>query len=459
MKRLLAVVLLILVVTTPGPLATASPAATGSPAAAGLPGASQHAPVTPISHLVVMTQDQHSFDNYFGARPGVDGLPAGVCVPVKIGAPGPCLRPFPVSSGKPGSQLRTTVAAQRTSVDQGRMDGFVQAQATRISDGSAAMGYYRPSDVPILSQLADRAVVFDRWFSGVPGGTIPNRLFAVTARSTTAEGAVPTTGWGDLPTIFDRLTAAGVSWRIYVENYEPALTLDTASTKSRTGGQIARVPVLAMRRYLDNPALLGHVRRLDDYYVDLATGQLPAVAYVVSTASTEHPPSSPTAGQALARTVVNSLIASSAWPTSAFLLNYDSSGGWYDHVAPPTVDGAQLGLRVPALLVSPYTSPGTVDHGQYDSAATLRFIEHNWTLAPLTARDRDAGDLSTALDFNRRPAPAELVVPSGERPAIRQPHSVTLYIGYGLALAAAVGVLAWTLAGERRRRHTGVNAA
>ncbi|MDT4933965.1 MAG: phospholipase [Pseudonocardiales bacterium] len=455
MKRLLAVVVLTLAVATPGAVAAARPAAADVPS----PAATQHAPVTPISHLVVMTQDQHSFDNYFGARPGVDGLPTGVCVPVKIAAARPCVRPFPVPSGKPGSQLRTTVAAERTSVDQGRMDGFVQAQTRRTSDGTAAMGYYRPSDIPTLSQLADRAVVFDRWFSGVPGGTIPNRLFAVTARTTTAEGEVPTTGWVGMPTIFDELTAAGVSWRIYVENYEHALTLDTASTKSRSGGQIARVPVLAMRRYLDNPALLGHVRRLDDYYVDLATGKLPAVAYVVSTASTEHPPSSPTAGQALARTVVNSLIASSAWPSSAFLLNYDSSGGWYDHVAPPTVNGAQLGLRVPALLMSPYTSPGTVDHTQYDSAATLGFIEHNWTLAPLTARDRDAGDLSTAFAFNRRPAPAALVVPSGERPAIRQPHSATLYIGYGLALAAGAGVLAWTLAGERRRRRVKVNAA
>lgn len=449
MKRAIAVLLMIL---------GSSTAATGGPAAAAPAPSAGTRTVTPISHLVVMTQDQHSFDNYFGTRPGVDGLPPGACLPLRTGS-ATCVKPTPIDLTKPGSQLRATAAAQAASVDRGRMDGFVRAQARRTTDGSAAMGYYRPEDVPAITQLADRAVLFDRWFSGVPGGTVSNRFFAATARPTTAEAEVPPTGWGSLPTIFDRLTAAGVSWRIYVENYEPALTLDTATAKARAGGQIARVPLLAMRRYLDSPALMAHIHRLDDYYVDLAAGRLPAVAYVVSTASTEHPPANPAAGQVLARTVVNSLIASSAWPTSAFLLQYDSSGGWYDHVAPPTVAGASLGLRVPALLISPYSAPGTVDHTQYDAAATLGFIERNWRLAPLTARDRDAGDLRSAFSFGRPAAAAELIGPSGERAAVRQPHSPTLYAGYGLALAAAGSVLAWTLTGERRRRRVAVGAA
>jgi len=142
--------------------------------------------------------------------------------------------------------LNATAADQQVSVANGRMDGFVQAQTTPHTNGKGAMGYYLPADLPVMTQLADQGVLFDHWFSSVPGGTIANRLFAVSGAAVPDTDQVPAAGWPDLPVIFDRLQAAGVSWKVYVEHYEPALTIKTAGPKARRGGQVARVPLLAL---------------------------------------------------------------------------------------------------------------------------------------------------------------------------------------------------------------------
>lgn len=419
-----------------------------SPAAA----APAHAPATPVQHLVVMTQDQHTFDNYLGNRPGVDGIPSGTCVPLRSGSHDPCVAPYALPGAPAREQLQVSGKAQQASVAGGRMDGFVHAQATHRSDGKLTMAHYPAADVTGLNQLADQGVLFDHWFSAVPGGPIPNRLFEISAVSPGDRLDVPKAGWGDVTTIFDRLTAAGVSWRVYVENYEPALTVATASARALRGGQVARVPLLAIPRVLRDPALMAHVVDLSQYYTDIASGQLPAVSYVVSTSSSEHAPASPARGQRLAQTVVNALIASADWKTSAFLLDYDSWGGWYDHVAPPTVDGAPLGLRVPALLISPYATPGRVEHTSYEPAAVLRFIERNWSLDPLTRRDRDAADLAAAFTFTAAPHKPALIGTGSEHRAVQQPRRATLYLGYGVAVAVAASVVVWTAVSDRRRR-------
>ncbi len=401
----------------------------GAPAAVA---PAPHATKTPIQHLVVMTQDQHSFDSYFGTRPGVDGLPTGVCLPVRKGSLTPCVKPFRLKGSGLHLPLLSTKPVQSTSIHDGRMDGFVYAQSARTKAGRMAMGYYSRSDLPVLNEIADHAVLFDHWFTSVQGGSIQNRLFAVSGRSTTDQAEVPVDGWQGIPLIFDRLQAAHVSWRIYVENYEPALTITTAGLKARRGGQVARVPVLATPRFAND-------------------GTLPAVSYVVSTSATEHPPTDPTSGQVLTRTVLNALAESSSWTSSALLLNYDTAGGWYDHVAPPVEDGTVLGPRVPALLVSPYASPGAVNHAEFSSASTLKFIEHNWTVAPLTRRDRDATDLSTAFSFKQPPRAPSLLGARDGRPPLVRPSSPVIYVAYLLAVLVVGMAVAWVIASERRR--------
>jgi phospholipase C len=335
-------------------------------------------------------------------------------------------------------------------VAKGRMDGFVQAQTTPHLNGKGAMGYYLPTDLPVATQLADHGVLFDRWFSSVPGGTIANRLFAVSGTAVPDTDRVPAAGWPDLPLIFDRLQAAGVSWKVYVEHYEPALTVKTAGPKALRGGQVARVPLLALTRYEKNADLASHVVGLDTYFSDLATGVLPAVSWIVTTSSSERAPAEPLLGQREVRNVVNALGGSSAWPSSAFLLSYDSSGGWYDHVAPPVEQGAVLGLRVPALLISPYATPGIVNHLQFDSASVLRFIETNWSVPPLTSRDANATDLGLALSFGRTPHPATIVGTSAGRPHVPVPNRQILYGVYLMALAGVGAVVAWVTLRSRQ---------
>jgi phospholipase C len=411
-----------------------------------------HTAATPIQHLVVMTQDQHSFDNYFGTRPGVDGLPAGTCVPAKAGWPTPCVKPFPVETSGLHLPLVSSDAAQATAIDGGRMDGFVYAQNSHTDAGKMAMGYYRPRDIPILSQIADQAVLFDHWFSSVPAGSVSNRLFAVSAQSLPADLAVPSGGWGDMPFVFDSLQAAGVSWRIYVQNYEPALNITTAGLTAREGSQVARVPVLASARFAADHELTGHVVDLRQYYADLSDGKLPAVSYIVTTSGTERPPANPTAGQVIDRNILNSLSESSAWSTSAFVLYYDSSGGWYDHVAPPTVNDAQLGPRVPALLVSPYAAPGTVNRSVLDSVSILMFIESNWSIPPLTGRDAGAASLASAFTFRQAPrAPALVAGRNQPPPPVRANRSV-IYVSYTLVLTAVALAVGWAIRAQRRKR-------
>ena len=202
------------------------------PRAAAAPGGTEATTKTPIRHLVVMTQDQHSFDNYFGLRSGVDGIPSGVCVPVRKASVSPCVKPFRLKGSGLHEPIIATKAVQVTSIDGGRMDGFVHAQSSHTNAGRMAMGYYAPQDLPIINELADHAVLFDHWFTSVQGGSVQNRLFAVAAQSTSDQAEVPIGGWRGIPLIFDRLQDAGVSWRIDVENYEPALTIDTAGPSS-----------------------------------------------------------------------------------------------------------------------------------------------------------------------------------------------------------------------------------
>jgi len=406
---------------------------------------------TSLKHVVVMAQEGHTFDNYLSGRPGAAGRPSGVCVPAAGRSGTPCVHPYPIN-GSPHAMLRATSATQRTSVNGGRMDGFVRAQAVHDADGRVAMGYYPTKQLPILNGLADRGVLFDHWFAAVPGGSIANDLFGVAARSPGDVSAVPSGGWTHTPLIFDRLQAARVTWRVYVEDYDPRTTIRTAtSTQQRAEGQVARVPLLSTKRWLGQP-LHGHVVPLARYYQDLAHGRLPQVAFVVTTRHTERPPQNPATGQSLVRGVVNALLGSSAWAGSAFFLTYTDPGGWYDHVPPVAAPGgAARGLRVPTVMISPFARAGTVDHTVVDSAGILKVIEQNWSLPPLTDRDADAPSLLSTLTFHAASRTPSLVgVASTESPT-HQPDRSVLYAGYLLALLCGVAGVPATLWWARPR--------
>lgn len=419
-----------------GPVAIASP----QPIAASGPVGSR----TPIRHVVSVMQEGHSFDNLFATYPGADGIPAGTCVPVDPAKPQPCVRPFDVH----GRSLRH-LGANRGLFDRqyakGAMNGWIGAFSTGGSVVDLPMGHYTRRDIPYVWNLARSGVLFDHFFAAAAGGSLWNRMFWMTATAGNPAGEeLPPGGWGALPTIFDRLDAAGVSWRVYVQDLDGNATLHAPTVpKART--QMTRVPLLAYSRYLDDPKLRSHIVPISQYYDDLVHDRLPAVSYVVPTVASGKAPSSIGSAERFVRSVTDGLVESAAWSSSALFLTSDSWGGWYDHVAPPRVDQFGLGFRVPAVMVSPYARVGQVDHTVLDVTAILRFIEDNWRIQPLSGRDAQAPALETAFDFSAAPRPAALVPAGHAIPSVDQVRTtpvVLIYLG-GTVLALGVIALAW----------------
>ena len=149
--------------------------------------------------------------------------------------------------------------------------------------------------------------------------------------------------------------------------------------------------------------LSSHIVDLSQYFIDLQNGTLPAVSYIVPSGASEHPPSSLMSGQRFVKNIIQELMRSTSWDSSAFMLAYDDWGGWYDHVPPIPVDKYGYGPRVPALLISPYAKTGYIDHTVLDFTSMLKFIEQNWNIAPLAERDANANNLLSAFDFNQSP--------------------------------------------------------
>lgn len=405
---------------------------------------------TPVKHFVTLLQENHTFDNYFGTFPGANGIPAGVCMPkdVRVTANG-CVKPFPI--GTRGSEdlpdSRNVFSGQYA---RGAMDGFVSALGGRAAAADLTMAHYDASNIAYYWQIAQQYVLFDNYFSSASAGSLWNHMYWMTGTpgNPLAE-KVPAGGFGVVPTIFDRLQAKGVSWKVYIQNYQPAQTF---RVKGPEPAQVVRAPVLAFARFIDDPQLAAHIVPLDDYYTDLTKGTLPAVSYIVPAGPSEHPPGSVQSGEAFVGQVVTGLKESTSWPSSAFMLSYDDWGGWYDHVAPPRVDAFGLGFRVPALLVSPYAKRGDVDHTRLEHTSILKFIEDNWGIAPLSTRDAHANDLLSAFDFGQKPRPPELLSSEAQSLTVVTGRAGIIYPAYGAAVLVAVAFIAVAAATTRRRR-------
>jgi phospholipase C len=292
--------------------------------------------------------------------------------------------------------------------DDGKMNNFMHTTnpSTIDPDGTRAMGYYDWTDLPFYYEVATQFATSDRFFSSVGARTPVNRQYMAGASSygNVDFGPVP----GTAPTIFDRVKAAGYTWKWY---YLP---------------QIKTLSIKGWHTYVTDPQ---NVVPISEYFTDLQNNTLPQVAFIerVGSGLDEHPTNNIQRGAADMATEVNAFLASSSWPTSVMFLAFDEGGGLYDHVKPLTVvapdnippklselqtpkpgDFTRSGFRVPLMVISPWVKPGYVSHVPRELTSILKFIETRFALPPLTARDAAADDMTEMFDFTN---PALLTPP------------------------------------------------
>lgn len=331
-----------------------------------------------VSKIVIVLQENHTFDNYFGTYPGADGAGGkGLQLPLTPGGP-PSAGPTHSRTLTP-KDLNHNWSAAHADYDAGRMDGFVYTEGD-----ASTLSYFDRSDLPRYWALADSFVLCDRYFTSAMTESAPNHLFLVAGTcGGILDDRVP--GTIPFPPVFAQLDARGISWNVYgftkwYQSFEYV---------QRTPGAPARF------------------RPSSAFASDLASGALSDVSWIIGAAGgNEHPPSNVVTGQdAVIDGVINPLGQSRYWPSLAIFVTWDDFGGFYDHVAPPQVDAFGYGFRVPCLVVSPYARQGLVDHVVNDHTSILRFLETRFGLAPLSSRDAQANDLSEAFDFASPPRP------------------------------------------------------
>jgi len=510
------------------------------PAAQGL--AAADAGISKIKHIVIIMQENRSFDSYFGTFPGADGIPMRdgvptVCLPDPAG--GTCVRPYhdPADRNAGGPHSQSNASAD---INGGKMDGFL-GQAVKAAKNCApndpacsagnatdVMGYHTGQDIPNYWTYAKDFTLQDHLFESNSSWSLPSHLYMVSEWSakcsqagnpqscinalqnpglppdfTTAirntligkcrlglqnsacqsallaagitpematqlhalilkdckgadsylscqsaidKAAIPAAlkqrllaaaqklappdyAWTDLTYL---LHQQNVPWRYYVFNgTEPDCENDAAMTCAPVA-QNAKTPgIWNPLPYFDTvrqDGQLGNIQSLDNFYADAKKGTLPAVSWIDPTGSvSEHPPALVSAGQSYVTGLINSVMQSPDWSSTAIFLSWDDWGGFYDHVVPPTVDQNGYGLRVPGIVISPYARQGFIDHQTLSQDAYVKFIEddflHGQRLDPLTDGRPDPrpdvredssvlGDLAKDFDFQQRPA-APVILPGG----------------------------------------------
>jgi len=435
----------------------------GGHAGAVLDAATRHDPgrasLSDVEHVVVLMQENRSFDHYFGTLSHVRGFSKGP-VPtqrvrgrtypvfdqfgyepgVGVTADG-YLQPFHLVSDPPKEDGQTTNdishswGPQHDSWDDGAMDGFVRAHlaADGDADGPVTMGYFTRADLAFYYALADAFTICDGYHCSVLGPTDPNRVMSVSATidpAGTAGGPVLETYTGDRQTHYgtftwttmpERLSEAGIGWKVY--NDPTALT------------ELSPFPYFSAYWDPSTPAQAALAARAlaptypASFAADVAAGTLPAVSWIMPPlAECEHPAAPPEYGEYLVQQILRTLVSNpDVWSRTVLFVVYDENGGFFDHVAPPvpppgtageflTVDPLPaaasgiagpvgLGFRVPCLVVSPFSRGGYRCSETFDHTSVLRFLETRFgvEVPNLSSWRRSVtGDLTGALNLRRR---------------------------------------------------------
>jgi phospholipase C len=377
-----------------------------------------------IKHVIIVMQENRSFDSYFGTYPGAVGIPfrhgrPAVCLPKPGGG---CGRPYHLTADiNSGGHHNVTDAA--ADVDGGKMDGFIKQRfayrasckppatpACRVRRTPEVMGYHTAAEIPNYWAYARHFALDDHMFEAIRSWSLPAHLDLVSAWSATCRNRSPMSchnairGYGIRP--FDDavkqelatgtakidlawtditwlLHAHHVSWAYYVQKgIQPDcqnssdITCPPVKQAATTPGMWNPLPLFGDVHQDDQ---LGNIRDLSRYFAAAKAGTLPSVTWITpSLPDSEHPPASVHRGQAYVTAIINAAMKSPDWDSTAIFLAWDDWGGFYDNVAPPRVDLNGYGLRVPAITISPYARKGYIDHQTLSSDAYLKFIEDDF---------------------------------------------------------------------------------
>lgn len=395
--------------------------------------------INKIRHVIWISQENHSFDNYFGTFPGADGIPHGVCLPVRPGGRR-CVKPFHMKRLWLPCDIGHGWTDAHADFDNGRMDGFIWTEGTTYT-----MGYYNSKEIPNYWDYAKHYTLADHFFSSLIGPSFPNHVYMVAAQSgglivnvqtvRTLKRVMHNPGGFTFPSIIKRFQHSHISWKYYVETnpHSPYIIQPNTIGGRRASNPIPKKmyiwnPLPGFKAIRDNPKLMAHLVAQTQFYKDLRNGTLPQVSWLIPDFDdSEHPPANIQWGMWYVTHLVNSVMKSKYWHDSVIFITWDDWGGFYDHVPPPQLDAFGLGPRVPCLIISPYARPDYVDSHVYEFSSILKFIETRWHLKHLTIRDQEANNMIHAFNFHQKPTPAYLI----HRPIMPQPHHVPRHIcGY-----------------------------
>jgi phospholipase C len=421
--------------------------------------------VQKINHLVIIILENWSYDSLYAEFDGGDGLASALAAPPQTALDGAVYATLPqteahlLDAALPNAPFALDPylgLAQDTSLDNtnnfyveqqqihgGMMDRFVALNAA----AGLTMGYFHVGDLPLAAE-AQAGTICDHFFHAVFGGSLQNNMFLVSAspavfldagpslysvvddagnavvnRPLTPDGYVigtlqpasaphGVTFVGDAAapsvppqtgvTIGDELSDKGIDWAWYAGGWNAALTGDAGAALFQYHHQ----PFVYFAKYAaGTDARAAHLKDESDFVAAASgeAGALPAVSFVKPDGiDNEHPNYTDVAtGEVHAEALIDALRSGPYWADTAVIVTYDENGGFWDHVAPPSIDRWGPGTRVPAIVISPFARKGFVDSTVYDTASITALIEHRWGLAPLGTRDRDANDMTNAFDFTQ----------------------------------------------------------
>jgi phospholipase C len=405
-----------------------------------------------IKHVIVIMQENRSFDSYFGTYPGADGIPTrhghfSVCVPDPLR--NSCQHPYHERRLVNVGALHTPLSASQD-IDGGKMDGFIAA--AEAPGGPAridVMGYHDAREIPNYWTYARDFVLQDHMFEPVAAWSLPAHLFTVSEWSASCSSSAPAScvndpqlnelrrgacflcrgllrhsivfAWTDLTYLLHR---HHISWAYYVApGTPPDCADDMALCRGKQRPQGPATP--GIWNPLPNFATVrsdhqeGNIQSTTSFYAAARRGTLPAVSWLVpSVAQSEHFPGSVNAGMSYVTGLINAVMRGRNWNSTAIFFTWDDWGGFYDNVVPPQVDGNGYGIRVPGLVISPYARRGRIDHQVLSFDAYNKFIEDDFLggqrLDPATdgrpdprptVRDNAPilGDLLADFNFRQRP--------------------------------------------------------